>query len=87
MTIVDMGNYKPKLTPTNKPPLQFKDKKGDAFIAREVQLENGVKCFAVANAKQPDKALIMNHDTFAKHLQENLPNITKRHAGDTFTKS
>lgn len=87
MATIDKSSLQPKMTPTGKPIIQYKDKNGEAYMAREVKLENGYTCMAVSNAKNPTQATLMNHDVFQKTLQESVPEApAQRHAGDTFQK-
>lgn len=87
MAVIDKTNVSPKLTPTDKPIIKYTDKNGNSYMAREVQLENGYKCMAVSNTKNPAQATLMNHDVFEKELKNAAPEIPQRHAGDTFESS
>ena len=81
MAVIDKTNLTPKLTPTEKPVIKYTDKNGESYMAREVQLENGYKCMAVSNTKNPAQATLMNHDVFEKTLKiqslKNLFNVTR----------
>lgn len=72
-----MTDVKPKLTPTDKPIIQYESKDGEKFMAREVMLENGYKCMAVSNAKNPSQTTLMNHDEFKKYLLETAKQVQK----------
>ncbi len=87
MAVIDKTNVSPKLTPTDKPIIKYTDKSGNSYMAREVQLENGYKCMAVSNTKNPAQATLMNHDVFEKELKNAVPEAPQRHAGDTFESS
>ncbi len=88
MAVIDKTNLTPKLTPTEKPVIKYTDKNGESYMAREVQLENGYKCMAVSNTKNPAQATLMNHDVFEKTLKDSIPEKpVQRHAGDTFEMS
>lgn len=68
---------KPKLTPTEKPIIKYESKDGEKFMAREVMLENGYKCMAVSNEKNPGQATLMNHEEFMKLLAESAKQAPK----------
>ena len=65
----------PKLKPTDKPIIKFPTKDGKNMMAREVQLENGYKCMAVSDEKNPDQATLMNHKEFQQYMLENTKQI------------
>ncbi len=77
LTETQDGLPKPKLTPTGTPIVNFTDKNGEQFMAREVKLENGYVCMAVSNVKDPNKAELMNNDVFKKLISQEGVQIAK----------
>ena len=72
-----MNLSKPKLTPTGTPIVNFTDKNGEQFMAREVKLENGYVCMAVSSVKDPNKAALMNGDEFKKIISQDGVQVEK----------
>lgn len=63
---------KPNLKPTGTPIIIYTTKDGEKMMAREVALENGYKCIAVSNKKNPNVATLMNKDEFKKLFFETV---------------